>query len=100
MKAYSEDLRQKIVEATERGVSKAQAARLFNLSLSSVKRYARSATLGWHAKEALLLLARVLADLRRLTRARSSYSKKMCKNARLPPSLRGAVFWSTSPARV
>ena len=41
MKAYSEDLRQKIVEATERGVSKAQAARLFNLSLSSVKRYAR-----------------------------------------------------------
>ena len=41
MKAYSEDLPQKIVEATERGVSKAQAARLFNLSLSSVKRYAR-----------------------------------------------------------
>ncbi len=43
MKAYSEDLRQKIVEAIERGVSKAQAARLFNLSLSSVKRYARLA---------------------------------------------------------
>jgi hypothetical protein len=83
------------VEATQRGVSKAQAARLFNLNLSSVKRYAR-----WHAKEALLLLARVLADLRRLTTAPSSYSKKMCKNARLPPSLRGAVFWSTSPARV
>jgi len=41
MKAYSEDLRQKIVEATERGVSKAQAARLFGVSLSSVKRYAR-----------------------------------------------------------
>jgi hypothetical protein len=96
MKAYSEDLPQKIVEATERGVSKAQAARLCKLSLSSAKRYAR----GWHAKEALLLLARVLADLRRFTRARSSYSKKMCKNARLPPSLGGAVFWSTSPARV
>ena len=46
MKAYSEDLRQKIVEATERGVSKAQAARLFNLSLSSVKRYARLARQG------------------------------------------------------
>ena len=46
MKAYSEDLRQKIVEATERGVSKAQAARLFNLSLSSVKRYARLACQG------------------------------------------------------
>lgn len=46
MKAYSEDLRQKIVEATERGVPKAQAARLFNLSLSSVKRYARLARRG------------------------------------------------------
>ena len=46
MKAYSEDLRQKIVEATQRGVSKAQAARLFNLSLSSVKRYARLARQG------------------------------------------------------
>ena len=46
MKAYSEDLRQKIVEATQRGVSKAQAARLFNLSLSSVKRYARLAHQG------------------------------------------------------
>ena len=46
MKAYSEDLPQKVVEATERGVSKAQAARLFNLSLSSVKRYARLARQG------------------------------------------------------
>ena len=46
MKAYSEDLRQKIVEATERGVSKAQAARLFGVSLSSVKRYAGLARRG------------------------------------------------------
>ena len=46
MKAYSEDLRQKIVEATERGVSKAQAARLFGVSLSSVKRYVRLARQG------------------------------------------------------
>ncbi len=47
MKAYSEDLRRKIVEATERGgVSKAQAARLFGVSLSSVKRYARLARRG------------------------------------------------------
>jgi transposase len=47
MKAYSEDLRQKkIVEAIERATSKAQkaqAARLFGVSLSSVKRYARLA---------------------------------------------------------
>ena len=43
MKAYSEDLRQKIVTALERGTSKAQAARLFDVSLSSVKRYASKA---------------------------------------------------------
>ena len=41
MKAYSEDLRRKIVEALDRGTSKSQAARLFGVSLSSVKRYAK-----------------------------------------------------------
>jgi len=46
MKAYSEDLRKKIVAAIERGMSKAQAARLFDVSLSSVKRYSRTARKG------------------------------------------------------
>jgi transposase len=47
MRAYSEDLRKKIVAAIEqRGMSKAQAARLFDVSLSSVKRYARTARRG------------------------------------------------------
>ena len=46
MKAYSEDLRQKIVQALQRGISKSQTARLFNVSLSSVKRYARIAQRG------------------------------------------------------
>jgi transposase len=46
MRAYSEDLRKKIVAATERGMPKAQAARLFDVSLSSVKRYSRIATEG------------------------------------------------------
>jgi transposase len=41
MRAYSEDLRNKIVAALERGMSKAEAARTFDVSLSSVKRYAR-----------------------------------------------------------
>lgn len=41
MKAYSEDLRKKIVEALRRGTSKSEAARLFGVSLSSVKRYAK-----------------------------------------------------------
>jgi transposase len=47
MKAYSEDLRQKVVEAVERrGTSKSEAARLFGISLSSVKRYTRLASRG------------------------------------------------------
>ena len=46
MRAYSEDLRKKIVTAIERGMPKAQAARLFDVSLSSVKRYARSVRQG------------------------------------------------------
>src|ERR671926_441999 len=47
MKAYSEDLRQKVVQAVhQRGMSKPQAARLFGISLSSVKRYSRLASQG------------------------------------------------------
>jgi transposase len=40
MKAYSEDLRTKIFEAVDKGMSKTQAARDFGVSRSSVKRYA------------------------------------------------------------
>ena len=39
MNAYSEDLRRKIVEAVERGMPKAEAARVFGVGISSVKRY-------------------------------------------------------------
>ena len=41
MKAYSEDLRRKIVDALKRGTPKSEAAGLFGVSLSSVKRFAR-----------------------------------------------------------
>ena len=40
MKAYSEDLRRKIVDAIERGMPKSQAARTFGVGISTVKRYA------------------------------------------------------------
>jgi len=40
MSGYSEDLRRRIVSAVGGGMSKAQAARTFSVSLSSVKRYA------------------------------------------------------------
>ena len=47
MKAYSADLRQKVVQAVQqRGTSKSQAARLFGISLSSVKRYTTLASRG------------------------------------------------------
>jgi transposase len=46
MKAYSEDLRIKIVEALQRGTNKSEAARTFGVSLSSVKRYAKLSTNG------------------------------------------------------
>jgi len=42
MGAYSEDLREKLVNAIEqRGLRQSEAARLFDVSLSSVKRYVR-----------------------------------------------------------
>ena len=46
MSGYSEDLRRRIVSAVKRGMSKSQAARTFDVSLSSVKRYARIARQG------------------------------------------------------
>ena len=47
MKPYSEDLRRSIVKAVRQGgVSKSAAARLFGVSLSSVKRYSRIADRG------------------------------------------------------
>jgi transposase len=46
MKPYSEDLRVKIVQAVRDGMSKSAAARLFGVSLSSVKRYVRIANRG------------------------------------------------------
>jgi transposase len=39
MKAYSEDLRERIVEAVKRGMGKSEVARTFGVSLSSVNRY-------------------------------------------------------------
>ena len=46
MKAYSEDLRKKIVDAVRRGMSKAEAARTFGVGISTVKRYATKAQRG------------------------------------------------------
>jgi transposase len=47
MKPYSEDLRTRTVQAVRGGTSKSAAARLFSVSLSTVKRYMRLAD--WEA---------------------------------------------------
>jgi transposase len=39
MKAYSEDLRQRVLEALDRGMPRADVVRTFRVSLSSLKRY-------------------------------------------------------------
>ena|SRR5579884_949030 len=41
MRAYSTDLRERIVRAVERGMTKSQAARTFDVSLATVKNYLR-----------------------------------------------------------
>ena len=46
MKAYSKDLRRKIMDALGRGVSKAEAARIFGVGISNIKRYAAKAQRG------------------------------------------------------
>ena len=46
MSAYSEELRRRIVSSVEGGMPKAQAARIFSVSLSSVKRYVQKAQKG------------------------------------------------------
>jgi transposase len=46
MSGYSVDLRKRIVSSVEGGMSKAQAARTFSVSLSSVKRYVEKAQRG------------------------------------------------------
>jgi len=46
IKPYSEDLRIRLVQAVEGGMSKSAVARLFGVSLSSVKRYSGSPSAG------------------------------------------------------
>jgi transposase len=90
MKAYSQDLRQMVVHAVERVMSKSQAARWFGISLSSVRRYS------WPASQGEFLTPKKEADgpLKRTMPQRSS-SKRMVKTFN---SNTGAYFTSAYPA--
>jgi transposase len=46
MNAYTEDLKEKIIEALRRGMGKSESARTCSVSFSSVKRYAKLAEEG------------------------------------------------------
>src|SRR5215210_2834524 len=41
MKAYSKDLRLKVLDAVDRGIPRREAARIFGISLPSIKRWLR-----------------------------------------------------------
>jgi transposase len=41
MRAYSEDLRMKVLDALDRGMPRAEVARVFGISLPSIKRWLR-----------------------------------------------------------
>jgi transposase len=95
MKAYSEDLRQKVVEAVEqRGTSKSEAARRFSISLSSVKRYTKLASRGEP-----LAPGREAEDLPKQTSSQESSSRTIYAQDQPPPLKRGAASLCASPAR-
>ncbi len=91
MKAYSEDLRKKIVIAIEGGMPKAQAARLFDVSLSSVKRYSRI------AREGGSLEPRKSPGRPPKTNeiVQSLLEEDVKERPRLPLSLKDVASWST-----
>ena len=81
MKAYSIDLRRKIVDAIERGMPKAQAARSFGVGISTVKRYATKAQ-----RERLWSQLRHPVNDLRWTSESGSSSKRILRSARSSPS--------------
>jgi transposase len=76
MKAYSEDLRRKIVDAIERGMPKAQAARTFGVGISTFT----SVTPPRPKGESLWSRARLRANRPRSTSGSRSYSWRTSKS--------------------
>jgi transposase len=95
MKPYSQDLRTRIVEAVQQGTSKSGAARLFGVSLSSVKRYVRIANRGssLEPRKGGGRPPKTDQTTEKLLEEDTSGS------VRRRPSLRGASFWSMRRAR-
>ncbi len=89
MKAYSVDLRRKIVEAVSTGTPKAGVARSFGVGLSTVKRYAVSAERGEG-----LAPRKPPGKQRKVDEvAQRLLEGDLDENARAPRYLRGASCW-------
>jgi transposase len=91
MKAYSEDLRRKVLDVIERRLNKSEAARLFGVSLSSVNRYAKMAREGRPLAPGKAPGKRPKID-ERGKRLLEDYSK----SGQQRPSPRDASSWSRS----
>src|SRR5215216_5772962 len=95
MKPYSEDLRTRIFRAVqEGGISKSETARLFGVSLSSVKRYARIASRGESLKP-----QKGGGRPPKTGETTKKLLKEDVKERRHLPSQRDGASWSTLPAR-
>jgi transposase len=88
MSGYSEDLRRRIVSSVEGGMSKAQAARTFSVSLSSLKRYADKAGRGES-----LAPKKSPGSAPRLDDRAIKLLEEDLKDAPLPPSEIAATTW-------
>jgi transposase len=89
MKAYSEDLRRKIVDALKLGMPKSEAASLFGVSLSSVKRFARMDCQGDS-----LAPRKPPGRPPRAAMPPGGCSKRTSPIARPPPPQKGDATWS------
>jgi transposase-like protein len=91
MDAYSEDLRQKIVEALERRrMNKSEAAHAFGVSLSSVKRYAKAVREGRSLSPGKAAGKKDPSS----TRRPGGSSRHMWRNVLSPSSQTGRSTWS------
>ena len=92
MSGYSVDLRERIASAVEEdGMPKAQAARTFSVSLSSVKRYVKKAKRG----ESLAPKKRPGDLLRSSTRRGGASLAAILKNVPTAPFRSAATTWSS-----
>jgi transposase len=88
MKAYSEDLRRKIVDAIERGMPKAQAACTFGVGISTLKRYATKARRGEPLEP-----AKAPGKRPKSMSGSASSSKETSRSVRSSPSSSVASTW-------